>query len=82
MTQLLVCSVGEESLPMNKFASHCDKLNIPCPAVSSLKAFKTYLKEVGMPRCLSCWCALLGRRALLCMSLPVIGISPTYSAQQ
>lgn len=35
LTQLLVCPAGEESLPVDELAEHCERLSIPCPAVSS-----------------------------------------------
>ena len=33
LKQLLVCPEGQESLPANELANHCQKLNIDCPEV-------------------------------------------------
>lgn len=35
LQQLLVCPAGQESLPADELAAHCDVLNITCPVVRS-----------------------------------------------
>lgn len=36
LQELLVCPPGQESLPAEELATHCDRLNINCPQVSLL----------------------------------------------
>lgn len=40
LQQLLVCPAGQESLPANELADHCQVLNITCPAVSISPRFR------------------------------------------
>ncbi len=35
LQQLLVCPAGQESLPANELADHCQVLNVTCPPVSA-----------------------------------------------
>ncbi len=40
LQQLLVCPAGQESLPANELADHCQVLNVTCPAVSTTPPFR------------------------------------------
>ena len=35
LQQLLVCPAGQESLPADELADHCQRLNVSCPKVSA-----------------------------------------------
>lgn len=48
LKQLLVCPPGQESLPFDELASHCQVLGIKCPKVRPL------LPAVLLPRLLAC----------------------------
>ena len=54
--QLLLCPAGQESLPADELADHCQVLNVPCPAVSTtppLQRMQSFMQFVAQViRCL------------------------------
>lgn len=47
LQQLLLCPAGQESLPADQLADHCQVLNVTCPAVSTTPPEKAKKKRKG-----------------------------------
>jgi len=47
LQQLLLCPAGQESLPADELADHCQVLNVTCPAVSTTPPEKAKKKRKG-----------------------------------
>ena len=56
LQQLLLCPAGQESLPADELADHCQVLNVTCPAVSTtppLQRMQSFMRFVAQViRCL------------------------------